>query len=90
MSLQWGDVPGEVSAVATVFALLFAAVAAVATRRTFRIESERDRINSKAREQQDEYNRRTQAALVSTWWGREPNDGPWGAVTSVMLLKFVY
>lgn len=79
MSLQWGDVPSEVSAAATLFALAFAAVAAVAARRTFRIESERDRVNSLARQRQDEYVRRTQAALVSTWWGREPDDGPWGA-----------
>jgi hypothetical protein len=78
MSLQWGDVPSEVSAVATLFALAFAAVAAVAARRTFRIESERDRVNSLARQQQDEYVRRTQAALVSTWWGRRSDDGSWG------------
>lgn len=79
MGLQWGDVPSEVSAVSTVFALAFAAVAAVAARRTFHIESERDRVNSLARQQQDEYARRTQAALVSTWWGRRPDDGAWGA-----------
>lgn len=79
MSLEWGDVPSGVSAVATVFALAFAAVAAVAARRTFRIESERDRVNSQARRQQDEYVRRSQAALVSTWWGRRTHDGAWGA-----------
>lgn len=79
MGLQWGDVPSEISAMATVFALGFASVAAVAARRTYRIESERDRVNSAARQAQEGFVRRTQAARVSAWWEKSADDGSWGA-----------
>ncbi|WP_191838919.1 sugar ABC transporter substrate-binding protein [Catellatospora chokoriensis] len=76
----WGDVPSWVAAVATVFALAFAAVAAQAALRTYRIESERDRVDAESRRAQDDYLRRTQAALVSAWWGESPDQpGVWGA-----------
>jgi arabinogalactan oligomer / maltooligosaccharide transport system substrate-binding protein len=65
---DWGDVPTWISAVVTLLALAFAAVAAVAARRTYMIESERDRINAQARQAQDAYLRRAQAALMSAWW----------------------
>ncbi len=76
----WGDVPSWVSSVATTFALMFAAVAAVAARRTHRIESHRDQVNDEARLAQDAFARRAQAALVSAWWGESAHvKGEWGA-----------
>ncbi|WP_406119525.1 hypothetical protein [Streptomyces sp. NBC_00989] len=42
MAIGWGDMPGRLSALGSVFALGFAAVAVVVTRRTYQIESERD------------------------------------------------
>lgn len=86
VGIQWGDVPSWVSAAVTVFAFLFAVVAVVVARRTFRLESERDRINTEVRRQQDAYVRRAQSALVSAWWGITENrhaadlsTGRWGA-----------
>jgi arabinogalactan oligomer / maltooligosaccharide transport system substrate-binding protein len=67
--VEFGDLPGWVSAVSTLFALVFAAVAAVATRRAYKIESDRDRINAQERKGQEAFLRRAQAALVSAWWG---------------------
>lgn len=75
---DWGDIPTWLSSVATVGALLFAAVAAVAAQRVYRIESERDRVNAEQRKEQEAYQRRTQAALVSAWWGHDAG-GAWGA-----------
>jgi Bacterial extracellular solute-binding protein len=63
-------VPTWLSAVAALIALMFAAIAAVAARRTYLIESDRDRVNAQARLVQDAYLRRSQAALVSTWWSQ--------------------
>lgn len=74
MAVGWGDIPGWMSAFGSVFALVFAAVAVVVTRRTYKIESERDRVNAEARSVQESFARRAQAALVSAWWG-EPWDG---------------
>jgi arabinogalactan oligomer/maltooligosaccharide transport system substrate-binding protein len=76
--VDWGDIPSWLSSVATVGALLFAAVAAVAAQRVYRIESERDRVNAEQRKEQEAYLRRTQAALVSAWWGHDAGGG-WGA-----------
>jgi arabinogalactan oligomer / maltooligosaccharide transport system substrate-binding protein len=82
---NWGDIPSWLSSIATILALLFAAVAAVAAQRAYRIESERDRISAEARRQQEAFLRRTQAALVSAWWGWQPGGageqraGRWGA-----------
>ncbi len=79
---NWGDVPTWLSSIATVLALAFAAVAAVAAQRVYRIESERDRISAEARREQEAFLRRTQAALVSAWWGRQDGgERPdrWGA-----------
>lgn len=78
MAVGWGDIPGWLSAFGSVFALVFAAVAVVVTRRMYQIESERDRVNAKARRVQESFVRRAQAALVSAWWG-ESRDGRWGA-----------
>jgi arabinogalactan oligomer / maltooligosaccharide transport system substrate-binding protein len=78
VALVWGNVPQWVSACSSLFALAFAAVAVVATRRTLRIERERDRINTEARAAQEFSTRRAQAALVSAWWGQS-HDGRWGA-----------
>jgi maltose-binding protein MalE len=52
----------------TLTALAFAAIAAVAARRTLRVELERDRLAQGARERQEELARRAQAAMVSAWW----------------------
>ncbi len=65
--VNWGDLPAWASAVATAFALAFAAIAARAARAAYRIESERDQINAEQREQQEMFLRRAQAALVSAW-----------------------
>ncbi|AVZ71842.1 hypothetical protein SLUN_06200 [Streptomyces lunaelactis] len=78
MSVGWGDVPGWVSALGSVFALGFGAVAVVVTRRTYQIESDRDRVNAEAREVQESFARRAQAGLVSAWWGQS-SEGQWGA-----------
>jgi maltose-binding protein MalE len=80
--MEWGDLPAWVSATSTLFALIFAAVAAVAARRAYRIESERDQVNAGQRRQQEAFLRRAQAALVSAWWSSRntPTDPPqWGA-----------
>ncbi|WP_327025173.1 sugar ABC transporter substrate-binding protein [Micromonospora sp. NBC_01739] len=68
----WGDIPNWVSSVAAILALIFAALAAVAARKTHNIESERDRRAAEARQRRD-------AALVSAWWGESANAaGQWG------------
>jgi hypothetical protein len=67
----WGDIPTWVSAVATLIALVFAALAAVAAHRVYRIESERDKLALEERQKQADFQRRAQAALVSAWWGRQ-------------------
>ena len=72
---DWGDVPTWLSSVATILALLFAGLAALVAQRVYRIESDRDRVNEEARLQQEAFLRRTQAALVSAWWGWQPVDG---------------
>jgi len=77
LAADWGDVPTWLSSVATIMALCFAALAALAAQRVYKIESERDRVAAEARRQQEAFLRRTQAALVSAWWGWGP-DG-WGA-----------
>lgn len=68
---NWGDVPGWVSAGVTLTALIFAVVAVIFARRTLRLELGRDRVNSEARQRQDDFVRRSQAALVSAWWAEE-------------------
>jgi arabinogalactan oligomer/maltooligosaccharide transport system substrate-binding protein len=69
IAVSWGDVPGWIEAIATFGALVFAAAAAVSTGRILRLESERDRVASEARREQERRMRRAQAALVSAWWG---------------------
>jgi arabinogalactan oligomer / maltooligosaccharide transport system substrate-binding protein len=79
--VQWGDVPTWVSAVATLTALVFAAVAAIYAGRAYRIESERDKQSAGERRDRAELQRRAQATLVSAWWGTQnrENDSPqWG------------
>ncbi|MFG3602579.1 sugar ABC transporter substrate-binding protein [Micromonospora chersina] len=83
---SWGDIPTWVSSFVALMALAFAAVAAVAARRTFLIESERDRVNALALRTQEAFLRRSQAALISAWWGQAghgPSTDPaaWGAFT---------
>jgi arabinogalactan oligomer/maltooligosaccharide transport system substrate-binding protein len=68
--LNWGDVPSWVGLSLTLLALIFAAAAAVYASRAYKIESERDRINSEVRTEQAFAARRAQAALISAWWGR--------------------
>jgi hypothetical protein len=77
VAADWGDIPTWLSSVATLLALTFAAFAALATHRVYKIESERDRVAAESRRQQEAFVRRTQAALVSAWWGWSL-DG-WGA-----------
>lgn len=74
--MNWGAIPDWVSAVATAFALVFAVLAVVSARRTHAIESRRDVVNEEARRTQEAFARRSQAALVSAWWGRD--DTRWG------------
>ncbi|NUT92820.1 MAG: extracellular solute-binding protein [Saccharothrix sp.] len=64
-----GDIPEWISAFATLFALVFAASAVVVNRRTYRIESARDRVSAEQRERRQLLLRQHQAALVSAWWG---------------------
>ncbi|SFR28748.1 Maltose-binding protein MalE [Lentzea waywayandensis] len=78
MTVQWGDVAGWLQGLGSLSALGFAAAAVVVTRRTYRIESERDQVNAAAREARTAFDRRAQAALVSAWWGSN-DDGVWGA-----------
>jgi arabinogalactan oligomer / maltooligosaccharide transport system substrate-binding protein len=86
---DWGDVPTWLASLATILALLFAAVAAVTAHRAYRMESDRDRVSAQARQEQEASLRRAQAVLVSAWWGRRPEEpggrpgggpgGGWGA-----------
>lgn len=69
MAADWGDIPTWISSVATIMALIFAGLAALAAQRVYRIESQRDEVAAEARRQQEAFVRRTQAALVSAWWG---------------------
>ncbi len=78
MSQMWAIIPQWIAACASLLALAFAAAAVVATRRTLRIEHERDRINAEARAAQEFSTRRAQAAMVSVWWGQS-QDRRWGA-----------
>jgi arabinogalactan oligomer/maltooligosaccharide transport system substrate-binding protein len=68
---NWGDVPSWVSAAVTLTALIFAVAAILVARRTFRLELGRDHVNSEARQRQDAFVRRSQAALVSAWWAED-------------------
>jgi arabinogalactan oligomer / maltooligosaccharide transport system substrate-binding protein len=79
-AVQWGDVPSWFSALVTLAALVFAVVAVVVSRRTFRLESDRDLVNAAARQ-------RSQAALVSAWWAKEEGhqDRPRGHSWAVHL-----
>jgi len=61
--------PDWIQAFGSVLALVFAAGAVVIARRMYRVESERDQVNTAARQAQDSFARRAQAALVSAWWG---------------------
>jgi arabinogalactan oligomer/maltooligosaccharide transport system substrate-binding protein len=78
LAAGWSDVPSWLQGAGSIFALGFAAVAVVVTRRTYQIESERDRVNEEARDAQRSFTRRAQAALVSAWWGASA-DGRSGA-----------
>jgi maltose-binding protein MalE len=78
MSNVWNDMPNWMSAVGSVFALGFAAVAVVIGRRMYGVESDRDRVNAEDRRAQESFARKAQAALVSGWWGQS-EDGRWGA-----------
>jgi arabinogalactan oligomer / maltooligosaccharide transport system substrate-binding protein len=73
--LQYGDLPTWVSAVASMCALIFAAIAAVAAIRVYKIESARDKIAAEETRRRDEQVRRGQAVLVSGWWGSDPHAG---------------
>jgi len=71
--INWGDVPSWFSATVTLAALVFAVVAVVVARRTFRLESGRDVDTARERAEHQAFVRRAQAALVSAWWAR--NEG---------------
>lgn len=85
-AVNWGDLPTWVSASAALLALSFAAVAALIARKTYLIESERDRIAESDRKARDQQQRRDQAARISAWWGRDPEfqsgagSSAWGAI----------
>jgi arabinogalactan oligomer/maltooligosaccharide transport system substrate-binding protein len=81
LAVNWGDVPSWITTVGGLFALIFAATAALAARRIYLIESQRDTVNAAERMQEAEARRRTQAALVSAWCGSRPVDNKsleWG------------
>src|SRR5262249_29984759 len=71
--------PSWMSALGSLFALGFAALGLMAGHRMYRIESERDRIDTEARNAREFSARRAQAALVSAWWN-DSADGKHGAV----------
>jgi arabinogalactan oligomer / maltooligosaccharide transport system substrate-binding protein len=77
--VNWGDIPTWISSLAGLLALVFAAAAVIWTRRMFRIESDRDRVDAVERRAQRDFARRGQAALVSAWWGARESNGEWGA-----------
>jgi maltose-binding protein MalE len=81
LAVNWGDVPGWITTVGGLFALIFAATAAVTAYRVYLIESKRDKINAAERALAAEARRRTQAALVSAWCGSRATDNKspeWG------------
>lgn len=59
--LNWGDVPTWISVVASVGALIFAALAAIAAYRLFKVEAERDRQASNDQQAR-------QAHAISAWY----------------------
>lgn len=69
------SLPDWLSSISSSAALLFAAIAAVAARNIYKIESARDQANAALRAKQDALERRDQAALVSAWWGYSPDGG---------------
>jgi arabinogalactan oligomer / maltooligosaccharide transport system substrate-binding protein len=69
--IAWGDVPTWAAALAAVSALVFAAVAAVYARRTYQIESQRDRVAEAILV-------RSQSAQISAWWGSSTTSKGWG------------
>lgn len=72
--VDWGDVPGWVSAATTVLALAGAAYAAYTGFQLLKLEAGRDKGESDRRTQ-------SQATLVSAWWGRGTDgsgDSNWG------------
>lgn len=82
VAADWGDIPTWVSAIGTLVALAFAAVAARSAIKVYEIESRRDRVHADERKRQLEFVRRAQAAMVSAWWGTQTgSDGVsrWGA-----------
>lgn len=80
--MDWTQIPDWLSALSSLGALAFAAVAAIAAMRVYRIESSRDEANAETRKKQESLERRSQAALVSAWWGHDDADaqgnGVWG------------
>lgn len=74
--MDWKSIPDWLSALSSLGALAFAAIAAIAAMRVYRIESSRDEANAELRRKQEADERRTQAALVSAWWGHDERH--WG------------
>jgi len=72
LAVQYGDVPTWISALASIAALSFAAAATVVAVRVYKIESRRDRVAAAEARRRDEEARRSQAVLVSGWWGSDP------------------
>ncbi|SDD77061.1 sugar ABC transporter substrate-binding protein [Glycomyces harbinensis] len=73
--MDWSNIPNWISSVSSMAALLFAAVAAVAARNVYKIESARDQANAELRAERESMERRDQAALVSAWWGYSSDAG---------------
>jgi hypothetical protein len=67
--VQWGDVPGWITAVATLLAFGGAAYAAVVAKRLYDTEVNRDQAR-------DDAARKEQAARVSAWVDTETRPGP--------------
>lgn len=71
LNVPWGDVPTWLQAIATILALVFAAIAARTASRLHRIEFERDRVSAAERFRREERERQSQAVHITAWWGTD-------------------
>jgi hypothetical protein len=80
--IDWGDVPTWVGAVATVLALVAAAIAAVFAGRAYGIESRRDAVAAADRKAAVDEQLRSQASRVVIWLKDNvaPPSGPFGVM----------
>ena len=72
--VQWGDVPGWITAVASIAALIFATIAARTASNLYRIESGRDREAEEERRERQRERRSEQASKISAWYASRPDN----------------